>query len=135
VISAVDNRISRVAQLKSLIDRPDEYDFLFISPGNFEEHGQVISYARLNGKYIGDDPLDGWWTPEVLAKDKEQIPVKGHCYQQAEYMVQLINTNLTGAVVTLNVIDAFVRKNVLQSYVIFNNFNETKSMEIYESDT
>jgi hypothetical protein len=100
VISCVDNNATRNANLRCL----DEFEgnFVFITPGNDLDFGQVQGYGKLEGSIIGCDPRT---YTEGIADPKDVEPYKGGCMTMGESSPQLIGANLMAATSTFMVIE------------------------------
>lgn len=102
VVSAVDNHATRHA-LVNAVDKSGDLDFLFLSPGNALDRGQVVSWGRIGGAETGPHPFARH--PE-LKEPTDRMP--GGCEQQAPSTPQLIGANLGAATLALWMVQAWL---------------------------
>jgi hypothetical protein len=96
-IACVDNQASRKAVIEAISE--SNRDVIFITPGNELDYGQVITWAYINGKSIGTNPLELY---PSLNKPTDRIPGDRGCSLQKETNTQIICANLMAASLTLN---------------------------------
>lgn len=121
VITAVDNMASRKAILEAL-HRANLPDLLYLSPGNDLAHGNVLAWARVDGRDVLPYPLgthpDGTpLHPELLAPG-DRMP--GGCAEAAPSTPQLIIANAWAATLTLTAVQAWLDGEELYERVEFN---------------
>ena len=114
VVSSVDNHASRKGIIEGLTGTKG-LNFLFLSPGNDLDRGQVLAFGRIGNKATGPHPFD--LHPE-LAKPKDALP--GGCVQQAPSTPQLIGANMAAAVLTLWYAQAWLDGKPIHESTVFD---------------
>jgi hypothetical protein len=112
IISCVDNNRTRHDNLNSL--HSSCRDWIYITPGNSDTKGQVVSYARINGEYVGIDPFDlypDWEYPDDYSPQFR--PREDGCGRVVESAPQTLIANMTAANLTMTVLYHLVENNVL----------------------
>lgn len=102
VIAAVDNHATRNFLIRGLTEAED-LDFLFLSPGNALDRGQILSWGRVAGQTTGPHPFD---THPELKDPEDRMP--GGCAQAAPSTPQLIGANMAAATFTLWALQAWL---------------------------
>lgn len=113
-IATVDNDDTR-RQLVEAIDEANQW-VMFISPGNEEYTGQVVSWLKDKDKNVGFNPLkqyDQW-----VEADPSLNP--GSCAYEAQSFPQLLTTNMLAAVHTLTNIQLLIDSGYFRPYIEFN---------------
>lgn len=113
VVSSVDNHATR----KALVEAIDaaQMNVIFLSPGNGEDKGQVMSYVTFRGSPLQAHPFDRH--PEI-ADPKDTMP--GTCAEQAPTTPQLIGANMGAALVTLWAVQSWLDGRGLYDIVAFD---------------
>lgn len=122
IVCAVDNDATRADVIKTL-ERQENKDFFFITPGNSDGledvRGQALWWGRVNGEPVGINPALVY--PNI-ENPEDTIPHKGSCALHAPSRPQLIAANHMAASVTLmtiqNLLDGVL--NFTQSGMFFN---------------
>ncbi len=115
VISCVDNHASRLASLEALEEM--RCNFIWVSPGNGLDKGQVWMIARQDGKTYGWDPRE---TNPEFSQPLDSIPRRGGCMLEAVSAPQLITANMMAATVTACLIQNLLDNNPLHTEVLFS---------------
>jgi len=100
VIPAVDNHATRKATLEAL-DEGGYTNFVWISPGNSYDTGQVVLYIKEEGETLTTHPIDKY--PD-LAEPNDVIPGEDGCLRHINSTPQLITANMGAAWATLTAI-------------------------------
>lgn len=117
VIAAVDNHATRRALLQALNNSP-EYNWLFVTPGNGLDKGQVLTYGCINYNYVGMNPFESY--PDI-ANPNDAIPkIGGDCIQQSVSTPQLISANAMAAMGTLITVQSLLDDNSFPSEIHFD---------------
>lgn len=115
-ILTVDNHKTRQATLEALEGYPN---YLWISPGNNLDSGQVISHWVCNGKALTEDPRDIY--PDIK-EPSDYIPgTEPSCEEVAKSTPQLIGTNQMAANITLNLVQMYLDKGEVIPLVFFSS--------------
>jgi len=114
VITSVDNHATRKDIITALDDR-NQQNFVLISPGNDFDMGQVIVYAKKDGKNLTCHPFENF--PD-LKEPKDRIP--GGCAEQAPSTPQLITANASAALGCLLIVSAMLEGNPWYDQVHFD---------------
>jgi hypothetical protein len=132
VISSVDNLYSRKRHIETLLQ--SDINFVFITPGNDYDFGQVISFARISGVQEGINPLDQFdhWanTPNDAPKNNGN-----NCHLEAYNKPQLITANVFSAALVLYVLTNLLEKDKLCTWIkfeLFNPFLVAENIELVE---
>lgn len=105
IISAVDNHPSRRAIINAL-DEGNYENFVFISPGNSYDSGQVIIYAKENGESLTAHPFIKY--PDI-ENHEGSVPGSGDgCLELAPSTPQLITANASAALGALMTVSAIL---------------------------
>lgn len=100
VIPAVDNHATRKATLEAL-DEGGYSNFVWISPGNTFDKGQVVLYIKEDGETLTTHPVAKY--PD-LADPEDAIPAEDGCLRHINSAPQLITANMGAAWATLTAI-------------------------------
>ena len=114
VITSVDNHATR-KDIISALDERNQQNFVLISPGNDFDMGQVIVYAKKDGKNLTCHPFENF--PD-LKEPKDRIP--GGCAEQAPSTPQLITANASAALGCLLIVSAMLEGNPWYDQVHFD---------------
>ena len=113
-LATVDNDDTR-KQLVEAIESSNKW-VMFMSPGNGEYTGQVVSWLKEGDKEVGFNPLkqyDQW-----LEADPSLNP--GSCAYQAQDSPQLLTTNMLAAAHTLTNIQLLIDSGYFRPFIEFN---------------
>lgn len=120
-IAAVDNDDTR-KQLLQAIEEKDRW-VMFVSPGNEESYGQVISWLKEGKTATEYSPLKLY--PQLEEADPKYNP--GSCAYQATSAPQLLTTNMMAATETLNQVSLMLLTGLYYDYVGFDNYKADRT--------
>lgn len=119
LVAAVDNHATRNSLIRAL-DGAGDLDFLFLSPGNALDRGQVVTWGKIAGQGTGPHPFDRH--PE-LKTPEDRMP--GGCSQEAPSTPQLIGANMGAATLALWTVQSWLDGRPIFDAVAF----DTRRME------
>lgn len=115
VLGCPDNHATRKEM--TLLVREFKGNVIFITAGNGTHTGQVMSFGKVGGRYVGVDLIDMY--PEI-ANPTDQIPIPGGCVEQIASSPQIVEANKMAATLILWTVGSILTEGILPSDMFFS---------------